>query len=164
MIAKYKGPLGLWLFFWCFLLVTAVIYWEGDSPLLWPDVWGVIEWLASSAVFAALWAAVGLELDRQSRNGNRLQDILASLSSLARDFALVALMFAIGALRIALYRGEARADLAWFYGFGPEPFIFHSPFIICFFASISAIGAFSARIIAALFRTYGEQDDPITPR
>jgi hypothetical protein len=161
MIAKYKKPLGMWLLFWCIWLVITASTWpmgKTYSPLLWPNVWGVIDWLGSSAIFVALWLASGHEFHRNLPKQTRFQDALTLLYFLARGFGFLALLFAIGAARISLYRHEVQGDLGWFLTWRPEPAILHFPVIICIFASVSGAVAFVGGVIAIVLRKYDDAE------
>ena len=166
ILAKYKKPLGIWLLFWCFwLLVTGTDYiGQGrHSPFLWPNVWGVIDWLVSTAAFVALWLAADHEFRRDLPKRDRFHDIVMLGYFLGRGLALIALLGMIGAVRVSLYRGDLQINFASFRPSWREPSILEVPFLFCMVASAPAIVAVLFGAISILFRKY-DKADQITPR
>jgi hypothetical protein len=166
ILAKYKKPLGIWLLFWCIWLVITASAWpmgKRYSPLLWPNVWGVIDWLGSSAIFVGIWLGAGHEFRRKLPKRNRFHDILMLLYFLARGFVLLALLFVVAAVRISLYRGEMGTTFAWFYALRPEPAVLRLPLIFCWLGIAPAIVAVLFGAISILFRKYDEPER-IIPR
>lgn len=159
IFAKYTKPLLIWLGCWCLWLVvtgTSLFGLLSHSPLVWPNVWGVIDWLVSSAAFVALWMAAGREFRRDLPKRNRFHDLLMSGYFLARGFALIALLSIIGAVRVSLYRGNVQIDWASFHPSWREPSILELPFILCMVVGASGIGAFLARVISISLGKYDQ--------
>ena len=115
IFAKYKRRLAMWLFFWLLLVAMTATDFKEDSRLLRPDVWGVIDWLVSLAVFTALWLGSFVS-DRELPKQNRLHDALLTLRFLALDLIPLAILFEIDANWLSrLSRGVSRRPVLVIY-------------------------------------------------
>ena len=78
MLAKYRKQLGEWFFSWTLLISLTGMPWilKGRSPIAWPNVWGVIYWLAWTAIAVAIFQIAGAQLSRELPNRSRLQNAL----------------------------------------------------------------------------------------
>ena len=85
ILAKYKKQIGEGFFAWSLCIALTGTAWmlKGRSPLAWPNVWGVIDWLAWAAIAIAIFQVAGTQLSRELPNRSRLQDALHLLGFFA---------------------------------------------------------------------------------
>src|ERR1044071_8076257 len=109
MLAKYKKQLGEWFLTWSLWITLTGVPWimKGRSPLVWPNAWGVLEWLTWSAAGAVIVQLGSAHLTRELPKRSRLEDALLLLKVFAYWLIVVAIFFAIAAGRIYLYVWDA---------------------------------------------------------
>jgi hypothetical protein len=160
ILAKYKKQIGEGFFAWSLCIALTGTAWmlKGRSPLAWPNVWGVIDWLAWAAIAIAIFQVAGTQLSRELPNRSRLQDALHLLGFFALWLAGVGFFCAIAAVRIYLYvyTWNARPDIRLVI----ETFRHHQAvkisIIIFLFISWTGILTFLCRMIAVLTRRYDD--------
>lgn len=156
ILAKYKNELGEWFSTWSLWITLTGIPWimKGRSPLVWPNVWGVLEWLTWSAAGAAIVQLGSGQLTRELPERGRLEDALLLLKMFAYWLIGVAIFFTIAAGRIYLYVWDASPDLRLFVDtLGRQKAIKLS---VVVFVGLNAFGllTFVCRMIAVLVRRY----------
>ena len=155
VLAKYRKLLREWLIFWSIWIGMASIAWMADDiqPLVWPNAWGVTDWLGSSAVFVALWAGARSQFNRGIKNGNRLEDLLLILGRLVCGLGLLAILSATAALRITLYGWRFDPSMPM-HPSKFEPSILRLPFYFVMVAIVNGLVAFVGGLIVVLTRKY----------
>ena len=104
-----RQRLGTALLIWLGLLGEHALDWimKGRSPLVWPTFFGVLEWLAWTAVAGGIVEIGYHQLSKELPNNSRSEDAIKLIGYLARTLLSIALLFAIGGARFVLYAGDA---------------------------------------------------------
>src|SRR5262249_44548801 len=116
VFAKFKKHFGFCLLLCWWWPALDVSRWVAglQSPLLSPNIWGVMDWLGWSTMVIACFALATRPLIRELPGQNRLADMLSVLRRAAEWLASLALMFVVAAGRAWLFLGTPRLDrLLW---------------------------------------------------
>jgi len=157
MLAKYKKQLSEWFFFWSLYIAITGIEWivDGHSPLVWPNVSGVIDWLGWSATAIAIWVIGSAQLSRDLRKRKRLEDAVLLVSFFARWLIGIVIFCALAVLRLRFFVWEAPVDVrSVANSLTREGVSFRQSVVVVCLMSATGLTNFGCRMIAVLVRKY----------
>lgn len=94
---------------WLGLLGERAVDWvmKGRSPLVWPNFFGVVEWLAWTGAAGGIAEIAYHQLRTELPKQSRLGDALSLISYFLRWLLVMACLFALIAARFVLFAGDA---------------------------------------------------------
>ena len=152
MLAKYKKHFRDSFVFWLIWACPVAMRWivEGDSPLVWQNAWGVIDWLGWSGTISVIFVIATHELGRDLPLLDEAENLLLLLRYAARWLLGVAILAVVTIARLWFYAWRAH----------PEVQLRHYPeslklSIVLFIVEIGiGFAIIACRMIALFLRAY----------
>jgi len=158
--ARYKHA-TFCFFSWFWLNTSDAMEWAMNdrSPLVWPNVWGLIDWLVWSALTIAMFCVATRPLLRVLPGRDRLADLRSVARRLLEWLVSLVALTGVALARAWLYLDTPRIDLQALTSMLSDNFALKTSVVKFIAVNIVAALVFAFRIGAVLMATYEPAED-----